>query len=97
MALDQTFEDGRVQTVNVGISSSIVSENIYGQFHVHVNTNLIFPKFQTRRNSNDGVADQRGRRKAAELDTSGAKRAEIWREKVKWCELAIGLTVVSGA
>ena len=42
------------QTVNVGISSSIVSRNICGQFHVHVNTNLIFPKFQTRRNTNDG-------------------------------------------
>ena len=30
-----------------------------------------------------GVSDQRGRRKTAELDTSGAKRAESWQGGVK--------------
>ena len=30
-----------------------------------------------------GVFDKRGRRKAAELHTSDAKRAETWREGVK--------------
>ena len=30
------------------------------------------------------VCDQRGRRKTAELDTSGAKRAATWQGRVKW-------------
>ena len=31
-----------------------------------------------------GVSDQRGRRKTAELDTNGAKRAETRQGGVKW-------------
>ena len=31
-----------------------------------------------------GVSDQRGRRKTAELHTSGAERAETWHVGVKW-------------
>ena len=31
-----------------------------------------------------GVSDQRGRRKTAELDTNGAKRAEARQGGVKW-------------
>ena len=33
--------------------------------------------------ANTGVSEQRGRRKTAELHTSGAKRGETWRGGVK--------------
>ena len=40
---------------------------------------LYIPTFQTDETAETDVSDQRGRRKTAELHTSGAKRAEPWR------------------
>ena len=40
---------------------------------------LYIPTFQTDETAETDVSDQRGRRKTAELHTSGAKRAETWR------------------
>ena len=99
MALDGTFDDGRVQTANIGISSSTVSKNRMNNF-ILLSTSkrtLYIRHLILDETAAPGVSDQRGRRKTAELDTSGAKRAEIWQEKIKWCELAIGLAVESGA
>ena len=81
------------------MSSSTVFKSIMDDLMLMLTSKRIFyfRHFRLDKTATTGVDDQRGRRKTAELDTSGAKRAEIWREKVKWCELAIGLTVVSGA
>ena len=57
---------------------------------------LYFRNFRLQETAAMGMSDQRGRRKTAELDTSGAKRAEYWHGEVKWLELAIGLAVASG-
>ena len=62
MALDRTFNDGRVQTANVGISSCTVEKyNMRFNVHIQHKTNFIFPTLETRRDSRDGVSDQRGR------------------------------------
>ena len=98
MALDRTFDDGRVQTANVGISSSTVSEIIMDHLMFMFTSKrfLYFRYFRLDEAAAIGVYYQRGRRKTAELDTSGAKRAETWQGGVKWEELAIGLAVASG-
>ena len=78
MALDRPFDDGRVQTANVAMSASTVFANITDAsiFHVQGKTTFTSPTFQTDETAETGVSDQRGRRKRAELHTSGAKRAE---------------------
>ena len=45
---------------------------------------LIFRYFRLDETAEKDVSDQGGRRKTAELHTSGAKRAETWRGGVKW-------------
>ena len=45
---------------------------------------LYFRNFRLQETAAMGMSDQRGRRKTAELDTSGAKRAEAWQGEVKW-------------
>ena len=48
MVLDRTFDDGHVHTVNVGISSCTMSQNIIdGLVQIHLNTNFIFPTLET--------------------------------------------------
>ena len=63
---------------------------------IHLKTNMIFPILETRRDGSDGGSVQRGRKKAAELHRSSAKRVYIWPRGVKRSELAIGLAVASG-
>ena len=84
-ALDRTFDGGRGQTANVGISSSTVPENIqdYLIFMFTSKRTLHCRHFRLDKTAVTGVSDQRGRRKTAELDTSGAKRAGIWQGGVK--------------
>ena len=56
---------------------------------------LPFQHFRLDEEAETGVLEKRGRRKTAELHTSGAKRAKTWQGRVKWSELAIGLVVAS--
>ena len=74
-----------------------MSENIIdGSCSNSSQNNFIFPTLETRQDSSDGGSAQRGRRKAAELQTtSGAKQALTWQGAVKWGDLAIGLAVAS--
>ena len=59
---------------------------------------------EIRPDSSDVASVQRGRRKAAELHTSGAKRAQTWQRGESWPsanlakggKLAVGLTTESG-
>ena len=44
----------------------------------------IFRHFRLDETAETDVSDPRGRRKTAELHTSGAKRAEPWRGGIKW-------------
>ena len=57
-----------------------------GRFNINIQgkTTFISPTFQKHETAETGVSDHRGRRKTAELHTSGAKRAETWRRGVKW-------------
>ena len=50
--------------------------NLRFEVHIQLKTNFIFPTLETRRDRSEGGSVQRGRRKAAELHTSGAKRYE---------------------
>ena len=86
MALDRPFDDGRVQTANVAVSASTVSANIMFDliFMFTAKRSLYFLLFRLDETAETDVSDQRGRRKTAELHTSGAKRAETWRGGVKW-------------
>ena len=87
MALDRPFDDGHVQTANVALNASTVSAkyNVRFNVHVHGKTNFIFPTFRLVYEAAEaGVSDQRGKRKTAELHTSGAKRAEPWQGGVEW-------------
>ena len=44
---------------------------------------IIFDMSDIDETAETGVSNERGRRKTAELHTSGAKRAETWRVGVK--------------
>ena len=98
MALERPFDDGRVQTANVAVRASTVSANIVDHliFMFTAKRSLCFRQFRLEETAETDVSDQRGRRKTAELHTSGAKQAETWQGGVKWGELAIGLAVASG-
>ena len=71
---------------SVGTNSSTVSENImyYFKFMLTAKRTLYFRRFRLDETGAPGVSDQRGRRKTAELHTSGAKRAATWQVGVKW-------------
>ena len=86
MALDRPFDDGRVQTANAAVSASTVSANIMDDliFMFTAIRPLYFRHFRLEETAETDVSDQRGRRKTAELHTSGATRAETWRGGVKW-------------
>ena len=86
MALDRPFDDGRVQTANVAVSASTESTNVIDDliFMLMAKQPLYFRHFRLDETAETDVSDQRGRRKTAELHTSGAKRAETWRGGVKW-------------
>ena len=86
MALDRPFYDGRVQTANVAVKASIASENIINDlvFVFRSKRTLHFRHFTLDETADTSVADQRGKRKSAELHTRGAKRAETWQWGVKW-------------
>ena len=84
MALDRTFDDGRIQTANDGISSSTLSGNIinYSTLMFTLKRTLEFRHFKLDETAATDVSDQR--RKTAELHTSGVKRAKTWPEGVEW-------------
>ena len=86
MALDRPFDDGCVQTANVDVSASIVSANTMDDkiFMFRTKRSLYLRHFRLDETAETDVSDQRGKRKTAELHTSGAKRAETWRGEVKW-------------
>ena len=86
MALDWPFDDGRVQTANVAMNASTVSANIMDDFifMFKAKRTLYFRHFRPDEATETSVSDQRGRKKTAELHTSGAKRAETWQGGVKW-------------
>ena len=86
MALDRPFDDGRVQTANVAVSASTVSAKIMVDltFMFTAERPLYFRYFRLDETAQTDVSDYRGRRKTAELRTSGAKRTETWRGGVKW-------------
>ena len=86
MALDRPFDDGRVQNVNLAVSASIVSANIMYDlmFMFTAKRPLSFRHFRLDEMAETDVSDQRGRRKTAEIHTSGAKQIETWRGGVKW-------------
>ena len=98
MALDRPFDDGRVQTANVAVRASTVSENNIDDliFMFRAERYLYLRHFRLDDTVETAVSDQRGRRKTAELHTSDDKRAEPWRGGVKWRELAIVLAMASG-
>ena len=81
MALDRPFDDGRVQTANVAVRASTVSANIADHliFMFTAKRTLCFRQFRLDETAETDVSDQRGRRKTAELHTSGAKRAATGR------------------
>ena len=86
MALDRPFDDGLVETAKVTVNASTVSANIIYDllFMLTSKRTLYFRYFRLDETAAPGVPDQRGRRKTAELDTSGAKRAATWQGGVKW-------------
>ena len=83
MALDRPYDDGRVQTANVGIRSSTVSANVIPVddiiFMFRAKRPLYLRYFRLDETAETCISDQRVRRNTAELQTSGAKRAETWR------------------
>ena len=80
MALDRPFDDGRVQTATGVVSASAVSANTMVDliFMFRAKCPLYFRHFGLDETAKADVSDQQGRRKAAELHTSGAKRGETW-------------------
>ena len=86
MALDRPFDDGRVQTANVAVNASTLSAKIIDDlmFMFKSKRTLYLRHFRLGETAETDVSDQRGKRKTAELHTSGAKRAETWRGEVKW-------------
>ena len=86
MALDRPVDNGRVQTANVAVSASTVSANIMDDLFLMFRENdiYIFDISDIYDTAETGGSDQRGRRKTAELHTSGGKRAETWRGGGKW-------------
>ena len=86
MALDRPFDDGCVQTANIAVSASTLSANKMGDlmFMFRAQRSSYFRHFGLDETAETDVSDQRGRKKTAELHTSGAKRAETWRGGVKW-------------
>ena len=86
MALDRPFDDSRVQTANVAITASAVSATIIDVliFMFMAKQPTYFRLFRIDETAETDVSDQRGRRKTAELHTSGAKRAETWRGPIQW-------------
>ena len=80
MCIRDSFDDGRVQTANVAVRASTVSANIVDHliFMFTAKRSLCFRQFLEETAETD-VSDQRGRRKTAELHTSGAKRAATGR------------------
>ena len=85
MALDRPFDNGRVQTANVAVSASTVSENILVDLIFMFSSKpLYFRHFRPDETAEMEVSDQRGTRKTAELHTSGAKRTETRRGGAKW-------------
>ena len=81
MALDRPFDDGRVLTANVAVNASTVFVNMTDDliFIFTAKRTLYFRHFRLDEAAETGASDQRGRRKTAELNTSGAKRAETWQ------------------
>ena len=92
VALDRPFDDGPVQIANVAVNASTVSANTIDDlvFMFTGKRTLRFRHFRLEA-AETGVSDQRGRRKTAELHTSGAERAETCQGGVKWRELALSL------
>ena len=77
MAFDRPFDDGPVQTANVAVSASTVSANIMDDLIFMFRAKLYISDISDIDEKADkGVSGQRGRRKTAELHTSGATRAE---------------------
>ena len=78
MAFDRPFDDGRVQTANVAVNASTVSANMMDDliFMFKAKQPLYFRHFRLDETAETDVSEQRGRKKTAELHTSGAKRAE---------------------
>ena len=86
VAVDQPFDDGRVQTAKVAISASTVSVNIMDDFIFMFRAKrpaYLRHMSDVHETAETSVSDERGKRKTADLYTSGAKRAETWREGVK--------------
>ena len=85
VALDRPFDDDGVQTANVAVSASTVSANIMDDliFMFTAKRLSCFRHFRLDETAKTDVSDQRGR-KTAELHTSGVKRADTWRRRVKW-------------
>ena len=86
VALDRPFDDGRVQAANVAVSTSTVSANMmyYLMFMFRAKRPYYLRHMSDiHETAEKGMPDERGRRKTAELHTSGAKRAETWRGGVK--------------
>ena len=81
MALDRPFDDGRALTANFAANASNVSANIMDDlmFMFTAKRTVYYPHFSLDEAQETGVSDQRGRRKTAELHTSGVKRAETWQ------------------
>ena len=80
MALDRPYDDGRVQTANVGIRSSTVSANVIPVddiiFMFRAKRPLYLRHFRLDETTETDVSDKGRRRTPAELHTRGAKRAE---------------------
>ena len=83
MALDRPFGVGRVQTANAAVCPQKYNSriNLHAQGKTSFYTRI--SHIQTDETAETGVTDERGRRKIAELHTSGAKRPETWRGGVK--------------
>ena len=74
MALVRPFDDGGVQIANVAVSASTVSANIMDDlFMFRAKRPLDLRHFRQDETAEMDVSDERGRRKTAELHTSGAK------------------------
>ena len=60
-------------------------QTFFWQHRVSIVIGLISPRHMSDKHetAEKGVSDERGRRKTAELHTSGAKRADTWRGGVK--------------
>ena len=87
MALERPFDDGRVQTANVAVNVSTVSASIVDDLIImFTEKRAVYSRhFRLDEAAETDVSDQRGSRKTAEIQTSGAKRADTWRGGgVKW-------------